>query len=138
MVVDPVTDGRTQGRGFENLAMWTRGVDTDLFRPDDPADLNLPRPIFMNVGRVAIEKNLEAFLSLDLPGTKVVIGDGPQENELQAQAILTPSSSVCMSGPRWPPTSRRPMCSSSRASQTRSGSCSSKPWPAACRLQRIR
>src|SRR5882757_7483874 len=70
-------------RGFRKLGFWTRGVDTDLFRPDQPAELNLPRPIFMTMGRVAVEKNLEAFLALDLPGTKVVIGDGPQLIMLQ-------------------------------------------------------
>jgi glycosyltransferase involved in cell wall biosynthesis len=70
-------------RGFKRLGTWTRGVDTSLFTPDDPAELDLPRPIFMTVGRVAVEKNLEAFLSLKLPGSKVVIGDGPQRAELQ-------------------------------------------------------
>jgi glycosyltransferase involved in cell wall biosynthesis len=65
-------------RGFGNLGMWTRGVDTNLFRPDRAIEIGLPRPIFITVGRVAIEKNLEAFLSLDLPGTKVVIGTGPE------------------------------------------------------------
>jgi glycosyltransferase involved in cell wall biosynthesis len=70
-------------RGFGKLGTWTRGVDTDLFRPDDPAELDLPRPIFMTVGRVAVEKNLEAFLALDLPGSKVVIGEGPQRAELE-------------------------------------------------------
>jgi len=70
-------------RGFRRLGAWTRGVDTDLFRPDAPTPLDLPRPIFMTVGRVAVEKNLEAFLSLDLPGSKVVIGDGPQRAELE-------------------------------------------------------
>jgi glycosyltransferase involved in cell wall biosynthesis len=70
-------------RGFCNLGMWTRGVDTELFRPDRAVDLGFPRPIFINVGRIAVEKNLEAFLSLDLPGTKVVIGSGPQESELR-------------------------------------------------------
>ena len=63
--------------------MWTRGVDTDLFSPDRAIKLDLPRPIFISVGRIAVEKNLEAFLSLDLPGTKVVIGTGPQEAELR-------------------------------------------------------
>ena len=63
--------------------MWTRGVDTDLFRPERAIDLGLPRPIFATVGRVAVEKNLAAFLSLDLPGSKVVIGTGPQEAELR-------------------------------------------------------
>jgi glycosyltransferase involved in cell wall biosynthesis len=70
-------------RDFVNLVMWTRGVDTELFTPDDAFDPGFPRPIFLNVGRIAVEKNLEAFLSLDLPGTKVVIGEGPQEAELR-------------------------------------------------------
>src|SRR4051795_4843428 len=61
-------------RGFRKLGFWTRGVDTELFTPDDPAELDLPRPIFMTMGRVAVEKNLEAFLALELPGSKVVIG----------------------------------------------------------------
>src|SRR6202790_1244050 len=71
------------GRGFGKLGTWTRGVDTDLFRPDDAAALDLPRPIFMTVGRVAIEKNLEAFLSLHLPASRVVIGYGPQKAVLE-------------------------------------------------------
>jgi glycosyltransferase involved in cell wall biosynthesis len=70
-------------RGFRKLGFWTRGVDTNLFRPDEPATIDLPRPIFMTMGRVAIEKNIEAFLSLDLPGSKVVVGDGPQKAMLQ-------------------------------------------------------
>lgn len=70
-------------RGFRNLAMWTRGVDTDLFRPERALPLDFPRPIFLTVGRIAVEKNLEAFLSLDLPGTKAVIGEGPHEAELR-------------------------------------------------------
>jgi 1,2-diacylglycerol 3-alpha-glucosyltransferase/glucuronosyltransferase len=71
------------GRGFRRLSAWTRGVDTELFNPGNPASIDLPRPIFMSVGRIAVEKNLEAFLSLDLPGSKVVIGDGPQLEELK-------------------------------------------------------
>ncbi|WP_316174832.1 MULTISPECIES: glycosyltransferase family 1 protein [unclassified Bradyrhizobium] len=70
-------------RGFKRLGFWTRGVDTKLFNPDAPVALDLPRPVFMTVGRVAVEKNLEAFLSLDLPGSKVVIGNGPQKAELE-------------------------------------------------------
>ena len=70
-------------RGFPHLAIWTRGVDTDLFRPERAMALDLPRPIFVSVGRLAVEKNLPAFLALDLPGSKVVIGDGPQAGELQ-------------------------------------------------------
>lgn len=70
-------------RGFKNLGMWTRGVDTEAFKPERAIVLDFPRPIFLSVGRIAVEKNLEAFLSLDLPGTKVVIGEGPQEAELR-------------------------------------------------------
>jgi glycosyltransferase involved in cell wall biosynthesis len=70
-------------RGFGNLGMWTRGVDTDLFRPERAIDLGFSRPIFVTVGRLAVEKNVEAFLALDLPGTKVVVGSGPQEQELR-------------------------------------------------------
>lgn len=70
-------------RGFQKLGLWTRGVDTEAFRPDGAIALDLPRPIFMSVGRIAVEKNLPAFLSLDLPGSKVVIGEGPQEAELK-------------------------------------------------------
>jgi len=83
MVATPSLMAELSGRGFANLGMWTRGVDVDLFRPDRAIDLDLPRPIFMTVGRVAVEKNLPAFLSLDLPGTNVVIGAGPQEAELK-------------------------------------------------------
>lgn len=73
------------GRGFRRLGYWTRGVDTKLFNPHSPATLDLPRPIFMTMGRVAVEKNIEAFLALDLPGTKVVVGDGPQKAQLEQQ-----------------------------------------------------
>ena len=83
MVATPSLIAELGGRGFANLGMWTRGVDVELFRPDRAIDLGLPRPIFMSVGRVAVEKNLDAFLSLQLPGTKVVIGTGPQEAELR-------------------------------------------------------
>jgi glycosyltransferase involved in cell wall biosynthesis len=83
MVATPSLMTELRERGFSNLGMWTRGVDVDLFRPDRAIDLGFPRPIFMSVGRVAVEKNLPAFLSLDLPGTKVVIGAGPQEAELK-------------------------------------------------------
>ena len=74
-----------RGHGFRRLGLWTRGVDTGLFTPDRVASLDLPRPIFLNVGRVAVEKNLDAFLSLDLPGSKVVIGDGPMLPTLRAR-----------------------------------------------------
>jgi glycosyltransferase involved in cell wall biosynthesis len=83
MVATPSLRQELSGRGFRKLGFWTRGVDTELFHPHAPAPLDLPRPIFMTMGRVAVEKNLEAFLSLDLPGSKVVVGDGPQKAMLQ-------------------------------------------------------
>jgi len=85
MVSTPSLAADLSQRGFSNLAMWGRGVDTDAFTPEAPAELGLPRPIFLCHGRVAIEKNLEAFLSLDLPGSKVVVGEGPQEAELRTR-----------------------------------------------------
>jgi glycosyltransferase involved in cell wall biosynthesis len=71
-----------QGRGFTDVVIWTRGVQTDVFRPDEPVAYDLPRPIWVCVGRVAVEKNIEAFLDLELPGSKVVIGDGPDRVHL--------------------------------------------------------
>jgi glycosyltransferase involved in cell wall biosynthesis len=71
-------------QGFRNISPWTRGVDTELFRPGlEPVYEGLTRPIWLYVGRIAVEKNVEAFLELDLPGTKVVVGDGPQREELE-------------------------------------------------------
>jgi glycosyltransferase involved in cell wall biosynthesis len=64
-------------RGFRNIRSWSRGVDLDLFKPEPREQWNLPRPIFICVGRVAVEKNIRAFLDLDLPGSKVVVGGGP-------------------------------------------------------------
>lgn len=64
-------------RGFANVAAWTRGVDTGLFRPRPEAGLPYPRPIWLYVGRVALEKSVEDFLRLPLDGTKLVVGDGP-------------------------------------------------------------
>jgi glycosyltransferase involved in cell wall biosynthesis len=72
-------------RGFKNVKIWPRGVDADLFRPRKGATLNLPRPIFLTVGRLAVEKNVEAFLTLDLPGSKLVVGDGPARAGLERQ-----------------------------------------------------
>jgi glycosyltransferase involved in cell wall biosynthesis len=72
-------------RGFGNIRRWSRGVDLELFRPDERANLDLPGPVHLYVGRVAVEKNIGAFLELKLPGSKVVIGDGPQLAALKAQ-----------------------------------------------------
>jgi len=83
-----IEDELTQ-RGFGNIGRWSRGVDTDLFRPraeargDAGPFAGLPRPIHLYVGRVAVEKNVEAFLATDLPGSKAVVGDGPQLEELR-------------------------------------------------------
>lgn len=80
MVATASLEDELRGRKFRRLARWSRGVDTDLFRPygkEIESYTTLPRPILLYVGRVAIEKNLRAFLALDTPGTKVVIGDGP-------------------------------------------------------------
>ncbi|MGL4438207.1 MAG: glycosyltransferase family 4 protein, partial [Bosea sp. (in: a-proteobacteria)] len=85
MVATPTMMRELAGKGFRRLAMWSFGVDTELFRPDYPKVLDLPGPIFITVARLAVEKNLDAFLSLDLPGSKVVVGDGPARTELQAR-----------------------------------------------------
>jgi glycosyltransferase involved in cell wall biosynthesis len=83
MVSTPSLMEELGNRGFKHLEMWTRGVDTELFRPERAVTIDIPRPIFASVGRVAVEKNLAAFLALDLPGSKIVIGEGPQMAELK-------------------------------------------------------
>jgi glycosyltransferase involved in cell wall biosynthesis len=70
--------------GFQNLATWRRGVDTDLFKPYPKDFLNLPRPIAAYVGRVAVEKNIDAFLKMAWSGSKIVIGDGPERTRLES------------------------------------------------------
>jgi glycosyltransferase involved in cell wall biosynthesis len=89
MVATAAMQTQLEGRGFRNLVRWTRGVDVALFKPGDKAVLSFPRPIAVYVGRVAVEKNIEAFLRLDLPGTKVVIGDGPARPELEGKYPAT-------------------------------------------------
>jgi glycosyltransferase involved in cell wall biosynthesis len=79
-----------RARGFERLRPWTHGVDTGLFRYAEtplerPEWAHLPRPYWLFVGRVSYEKNIDAFLSLELPGTKIVCGVGPLEGKLRAQ-----------------------------------------------------
>ena len=74
-----------EARGFARIRDWTRGVDTEQFRPRAKDALDLPRPIHLFVGRVAVEKNLPAFLGLHLEGSKVVIGDGPQLAALRSR-----------------------------------------------------
>jgi glycosyltransferase involved in cell wall biosynthesis len=77
MVAAPTLRAELEAHGFTNVSTWSRGVDTDLFRPGPRSMQDLPTPVALYVGRVAVEKNIEAFLELDLPGTKVVVGDGP-------------------------------------------------------------
>lgn len=90
MVPTPSMVEELNAKDFINTVAWTRGVDTVQFHPNkrvEAGDENdpfkgLPRPIFLNVGRVAVEKNIETFVELDLPGSKVVIGDGPAMADL--------------------------------------------------------
>jgi glycosyltransferase involved in cell wall biosynthesis len=70
--------------GFRNVVRWQRGVDTELFRPQPKQFLDLPRPLAVYVGRLAIEKNIDAFLSMPWRGSKLVVGDGPERARLQA------------------------------------------------------
>jgi glycosyltransferase involved in cell wall biosynthesis len=83
LVPTPTVRDIVARNGLKNLQVWSRGVDSEKFKPG-PRDAfpDLPRPIFLSVGRVAKEKNLDAFLSLDLPGSKVVVGGGPDEQRL--------------------------------------------------------
>jgi glycosyltransferase involved in cell wall biosynthesis len=69
--------------GFRRVGLWGRGVDTDHFVPTECDDSGIKRPLFLYVGRLAVEKNVEAFLEMELPGTKWLIGDGPQKDELE-------------------------------------------------------
>jgi glycosyltransferase involved in cell wall biosynthesis len=98
MVATPSLAAELTAKGMRNLMPWSRGIDATLFHPQPLEDnpLGLQRPIFMTVGRVALEKNLPAFLDLDLPGTKVVVGDGPARAELQK---LYPN--VLFTGPKF-------------------------------------
>jgi glycosyltransferase involved in cell wall biosynthesis len=88
LAATPTLAAELASRGFAHVVPWSRGVDLDRFHPraaeqgEAEAWEALPRPIFLYAGRVAVEKNLEAFLALDLPGSKVVVGDGPQRAAL--------------------------------------------------------
>ncbi len=84
LVPTPAVGRELEANGFRRVVVWSRGVDTRRFRPMPPTRFaDLPRPIFLYAGRVAREKNIEAFLDLDLPGSKVVVGDGPARTNLQ-------------------------------------------------------
>jgi glycosyltransferase involved in cell wall biosynthesis len=83
MVATGSIERELESHGFQRLRRWTRGVDLTLFEPSKRVATDWPRPIFLSVGRIAMDKNLEAFLDLDLPGTKLVVGDGPERPALQ-------------------------------------------------------
>ncbi len=74
-----------QARGLRNLEIWSRGVDTEIFHPRPGQRLDGEPPVFLYVGRVAVEKNVDAFMQLDLPGTKWVVGEGPELARIQRQ-----------------------------------------------------
>ncbi len=85
MVSTPSVRLDLAAHGFKNLSTWRRGVDTELFKPGAKDFLSLPRPIAAYVGRVAVEKNVDAFLKMDWPGSKIIIGDGPERARLEKQ-----------------------------------------------------
>jgi glycosyltransferase involved in cell wall biosynthesis len=85
MVATPSLARELEERGFHRIMSWTRGVDTELFSPRPVRRFGDDEPVFLYVGRVAIEKNIDAFLNADLPGKKVVVGDGPQLQELKVR-----------------------------------------------------
>ncbi|MBE7209451.1 MAG: glycosyltransferase family 1 protein [Gluconacetobacter diazotrophicus] len=89
LVPTPSMGAALRARGFRRVSPWTRGVDLDRFTPDRRRDwateFDLPRPILLHVGRIAVEKNIPAFLDLDLPGSKVVVGGGPLLPELRSR-----------------------------------------------------
>jgi glycosyltransferase involved in cell wall biosynthesis len=82
LAATPTLSSELATRGLKNVKLWPRGVDANLFRPQTQTDIDFPRPIFLTVGRLAVEKNLDAFLKLDLPGTKLVVGEGPARSGL--------------------------------------------------------
>lgn len=83
MVATPTLAQELSGRGFQRLMQWSRGVDHAHFNPGKRQTWDLPRPIFLYAGRLAPEKEIERFLALDLPGSKVVVGDGPSAETLR-------------------------------------------------------
>lgn len=85
MAPTPAVKADLEAFGFTNVVLWSRGVDLDVFRMQDSHRLDTAHPIFLYVGRVAVEKNVEAFLKLDLPGSKWVVGDGPALAGLRAR-----------------------------------------------------
>lgn len=84
MVATPGLMEELSERGFTKMKLWARGVDLETFRPGDRSFLDrYERPVFLYVGRLAVEKSIEDFLALDLPGAKIIVGEGPQHAELK-------------------------------------------------------
>jgi glycosyltransferase involved in cell wall biosynthesis len=83
MVATSSMKATLEAHGFKNLEYWTRGVDIEHFVPIHKPVLDLPHPIALYLGRVAVEKNITDFLDLKMPGSKVVIGDGPALESLK-------------------------------------------------------
>ena len=96
MVATGSLRGDLAARGFRNIVPWSPGVDHDLFSPEPREDWGLPRPVFVHIGRMAVEKNIRSFLDLDLPGSKVVVGGGPQLASLRRAY-----PAVTFTGPRY-------------------------------------
>ncbi len=137
LVSTPSLEAELRARGFHRMRRWSRGVDLSLYAPRTESHVPWPRPIFLNVGRVAVEKNLEAFLSLDLPGTKVIVGMARSAPNWRPVSPMR--SSLARKPARISPKSTgRRMCSSSRAAPTRSAWSCLRPWPRACPLRPIR
>ena len=98
----PSLGAELKQRGLDNVAPWSRGVDTDLFRPGPKDVYDLDRPVMIYLGRVAVEKNISAFLNLDLPGSKVVIGRGPALEKLRAPPPGNPFPGAARPDLTWP------------------------------------
>ena len=102
LVGTPYLKGLLEQRGFTNIELWPKGVDVDLFHPSKRSVVEDRQPVFLYVGRVAVEKNIEAFLKLDLPGTKTVVGGGPLLDQLRLKypdiSFLGPKSGEELAG----------------------------------------
>jgi glycosyltransferase involved in cell wall biosynthesis len=85
MVATQSLQDRLAAHGFKRIKTWSRGVDTDVFKPRDKSYLKDPRPIALYAGRLALDKNIEAFLDADFTGTKYVVGTGPELERLKAR-----------------------------------------------------
>ncbi len=126
-------------RGFHDVKLWPRGVDAQLFRPAQSASrVDLPRPIFLTVGRLAVEKNVEAFLKLDLPGPNWWSAMARRVAQLGEGNFPTRYFWARVTARNWPRSTPPPTCSCSRAAPILSAWCCWRHWRAACRWRRFR